>query len=310
MKISRGFTLIEVIVVVAIIGILVALLIPAVSTAREAARRSQCLNNLRQMGIALQSYSTNAGVHPQTNRGYISWQILILPFIEQGALYSSINLTASSRVEEIPENSTARFTTLAYLLCPSDSESASHPGLTNYGGNRGRGRQKYREDGSMAALGEASISPAHITDGLSSTAFVSEYLTSSIDSIRPHPIRSVFRTSVRLTEPSQYEEFAFRCRDLDIASTEIVGLFKGVGWLHGDVGTAYYNHLLGPNAHSCTNKTAVQQGAWTAGSLHSGGLNVLYCDGHATFVRSTIALQTWRAFGSRAGQEVISQDSN
>ena len=123
----RGFTLIELLVVIAIIGVLVGLILPAVQAAREAARRTQCVNHLKQIGLAMHSYEIAAGVLPP---GYFTdwykkqefgpgwgWGTMILPFMEQGNLYAGMNFALAI---EAPENLTSRYSHVAGYLCPSD----------------------------------------------------------------------------------------------------------------------------------------------------------------------------------------------
>src|SRR4051812_17071517 len=108
MKLRRAFTLIELLVVIAIIGVLIALLLPAVQAAREAARRAQCTNNLKQMGLALHNYETVAGAFPPSNvlsgvGNTVSWRngwsvhARILPFMEQGVTFNAVNFTFDHR---------------------------------------------------------------------------------------------------------------------------------------------------------------------------------------------------------------------
>ena len=138
---ARGFTLIELLVVIAIISVLIALLLPAVQSAREAARRAQCVNNLKQIGLALHNYHQAQDIFPP---GYVSsinltvvnpcdfdqemhngvdlgtgwaWGSMILPFLEQQPLYSSINFNLSVAY---PDNDTCSLTALSVYLCPSD----------------------------------------------------------------------------------------------------------------------------------------------------------------------------------------------
>ena len=135
---DKGFTLIELLVVISIIGVLIALLLPAVQAAREAARRAQCVNNLKQIGVALFNYENSIGAFPP---GYIDyqnnpnntpdldmgpgwgWAAMLLPFLEQQPLYNSINFSLGITVTSNPAsaaNSTAVVTSLAVFQCPSD----------------------------------------------------------------------------------------------------------------------------------------------------------------------------------------------
>lgn len=137
---QRGFTLIELLVVIAIIAILVALLLPAVQQAREAARRTQCKNNLKQMGLALHNYHDTFSIFPMgftdvipgntelTNSGW-SWMTMILPYVEQGPLYSQFNFATSPYALTTPggqavQNQALVATPLAVFSCPSDTKPA------------------------------------------------------------------------------------------------------------------------------------------------------------------------------------------
>ncbi|HLQ46430.1 MAG TPA: DUF1559 domain-containing protein, partial [Planctomycetaceae bacterium] len=123
---ARGFTLIELLVVIAIIAILISLLLPAVQQAREAARRSQCKNNLKQIGLALQNYHSSANrfppgyvagaTYPATSNGW-GWSAMILPYLDQAPLYRKINFGLPV---EHPNNVTAIQTFVSAYLCPSD----------------------------------------------------------------------------------------------------------------------------------------------------------------------------------------------
>lgn len=128
--IRQGFTLIELLVVITIIGILIGLLLPAVQSAREAARRAQCMNNIRQLGIALHNYhATNKSFPPASNWNASdnpgssttfkeNWVVTLLPYFEQQALYNSINRTLPM---SDPLNRTARGTRLTMMECPTDT---------------------------------------------------------------------------------------------------------------------------------------------------------------------------------------------
>jgi prepilin-type N-terminal cleavage/methylation domain-containing protein/prepilin-type processing-associated H-X9-DG protein len=153
----RGFTLIELLVVIAIIAVLIALLLPAVQAAREAARRVQCVNNLKQLGLALMNYESAVGAFPwgevPHNLGAInvpSCLCLMLPFLEQQALYNSCNFSSGGNIGNwfwnniSVANSTVQVTKLNALLCPSDlnridftARGSATPGNTNYQSNAG-----------------------------------------------------------------------------------------------------------------------------------------------------------------------------
>lgn len=188
----RAYTLIELLVAIAIIGILVGLIVPAVQMAREAARRAQCVANLRQVGLAMHGYDAQHGMFPPaelrdrpsgaTMSNHLSGFVFLLPMLEQSALYNAINIDVGMRERrDYPTvaNSTARNTRLGVLLCPSDGER-NH--LTNYRLNHGR-LQGYPSPSGTFFDGPFSIdvfpSSATITDGLSQTAFASERIGGS-----------------------------------------------------------------------------------------------------------------------------------
>jgi prepilin-type N-terminal cleavage/methylation domain-containing protein len=137
---DRGFTLIELLVVIAVVGILTALLLPAVQGARDAARRTECVNNLKQLGVALHTYDGAYRVFPP---GYVSnfdasgndtgpgwgWSALLLPQIEQKPLFDSANF--SLPIED-SSNQTSRPTRIAVYLCPSDNQPPSWLAMKRY----------------------------------------------------------------------------------------------------------------------------------------------------------------------------------
>jgi len=156
----RGFTLIELLVVIAIIGVLIALLLPAVQAAREAARRAQCVNNLKQVGIAMHNYHDQMGAFPPggmtlngdpwgTNANYLSWRAMILPQMEQGTVYNAINFNVNTWAGGNDPGAmfTAWRTVLNVWLCPSDPN------------NKGGLRTATGSDGQYPA-GSPPINPA------------------------------------------------------------------------------------------------------------------------------------------------------
>jgi len=141
-KRTRGFTLIELLVVIAIIAVLIALLLPAVQAAREAARRAQCVNNLKQIGLALHNYHQALDSFPWGD-GPDQWNqwstmALILPYLEQGTTHNALNFWYGLQNPATGFNTTVERLTLSFALCPSDVDRLTNAeGHTNYAGNVG-----------------------------------------------------------------------------------------------------------------------------------------------------------------------------
>jgi prepilin-type N-terminal cleavage/methylation domain-containing protein/prepilin-type processing-associated H-X9-DG protein len=158
-KSRRGFTLIELLVVIAIIAVLIALLLPAVQAAREAARRAQCVNNLKQLGLAIHNFeSTNQkftdgiGPYPSVGGGTrLGVQGLILPYLEQSSTYATFNFSID--MNSSAENDTARVQQLSAYLCPSDGKGGRSPGTRVFAGSIGNLGQSnyYGNNGATAA---------------------------------------------------------------------------------------------------------------------------------------------------------------
>lgn len=304
---SSGLTLVEVLVVAAIIGVLIAILVPAVQSAREAARKARCVDNLRQMGLALNHYVGVMGTFPpgHGSRGF-SPHVAILPYLELRTLYNAINIVSGGGDSPSVTDLTVVRTTPATFLCPSDQVPAffEGQGYTNYTGNRGVGVQVYGYNGLFTD--DPPVGVAAVSDGTSHTAAMSEWLLGPCDIRVRDPKRSVFQTDRRLIRPEEFEEFAASCHQVDIMRARTNKPHRGWNWLFGEFNYTLYNHTLVINDHSCTNGTRYQEGAWTATSAHHGGAHVVFADGHAGFVKDTTALQVWRALGSRNGREPAS----
>jgi len=174
--IRRAFTLIEVLVTIAVIGVLVALILPAVQSAREAARRSTCSNNLRQLGIALHSYGSALGSFPNGLNGMqFSLHVMLLPYLEQRDLYNTINMSGTSAPGPNMVNGTAVRTVVSVLLCPSDGSQVAGGSGTNYAGCLGYGYQVHKDNGFFIHPQTESV-PVTVPDGSSSTVAIAEVL--------------------------------------------------------------------------------------------------------------------------------------
>jgi prepilin-type N-terminal cleavage/methylation domain-containing protein/prepilin-type processing-associated H-X9-DG protein len=316
-----GFTLIELLVVMAIIAVLIGLLLPAVQAAREAARRTQCVNNLKQIGLAIHNYESSIGCIPP---GYLSgpgigfcdpdtgdwgpgwgWLTVLLPGVEQGNLYNSLNI---NRVCWDAANTTSvQFAPLVYL-CPS----ANNPSLTvgimdpnqNLWQNAVFGRANYVHNVGMNDVWSAPatvnyddpvtgangpmyrnshVTFAAVTDGLSNTIAAGERTPFLSDSVWPGVVPGSAHFS--------YGQFANDDWDGPgsyVASNSGPSIYEAPAIIHppnspvGDTDEMY--------------------------SLHPGGANILLCDGSVRVVKASIFLSTWATLSSRCGGEVTSTD--
>lgn len=312
---GRGVTLIEVLVVIAIIGILVILILPAVQSARESARRVTCTNNLRQIGLALNGYVSTHGLFPLASvyRGH-SPHVALLPHLEQTQLFHAINLDCDPTSLLEPPNVTAWATVVSVYLCPSDPGRSSNIGATNYAGNHGVGFNPwghsdnglFNYDKSFSPESVGPIGPSAIHDGTSNTAAFSEWLVGPPCSNSQENNRSAYETS-RYENGSDLEKFVTECNS---PSTQLASPFlqgKGTYWMHGDLKSSLYNHANAPNRRSCRNAGLIQKSAWTAGSHHSAGVNVLTIDGAVAFHKDGVSQAVWRGLGTRNGGEVVSE---
>jgi len=344
---GRGFTLIELLVVIAVIAVLVALLLPAVQAAREAARRSQCVNNLKQVGLALHNYLSAHAVLPPgrinshgAGRGNC-WGAYaqLLPELEMQATFNAFNFDLPPDLDYsttiAAANSTGAVTFVNTLLCPSDSAAtlvlvtnsyyATHNYLLNVGSNftvvqnpapplSGTPNGVFYEN--------SSVSPAAIVDGTSQTAAISESIRSAPGAtFTGDPLGGfVITGDNKSTGPpiTSDADYAARCLTTSPPGFQPT---RGVKWHYGAPGHSLYNHRRPPNdkRYDCRGglpHSDKSDPTWNLLSLniasrsrHPGGANSLFCDGHVQFIKDSIQVAVWQALGSRDGQEVVSADA-
>lgn len=309
-----AFTLVELLVVIAIISVLMGLLLPAVQSAREAARRTTCLNNLKQIGLALQNFHGTRNYFPPGQSddipgpGYSALS-RILPYLEQGNLYDQIDFRQPLMSAT---NELARLQTVPGFTCPSAGINPlpQTGGGVNYYGNKGTSlvwglatgpNQNLPAPNGLFGRRER-VRIADITDGLSNTAMFSERLMADGNNGIVSPIQDVF---FHPGSPTTLEEGLMLCDSLDITQlSNQFPLFMGAPWLNGQ---HTYQHINTPNQRSC-GFFLIGRAVMPPSSQHPGGVSVLQCDGSTTYVADEISLIAWQALGSRNGGEIATYE--
>jgi prepilin-type N-terminal cleavage/methylation domain-containing protein/prepilin-type processing-associated H-X9-DG protein len=325
----QGFTLIELLVVIAIIGILIALLLPAVQAARESGRRAQCMNNFKQLGIALQNYSDSYKVFPSGSLSavyggdptvppnFYRWSALALmtPFLEQSALHNAINFNLplyggpSQGYQVFAANVPAVSTIVPGFLCPSDKAQpvTNYMGVifgpTNYAANMGSGINagtEYNTDGLFFL--NSRIRFADVRDGTSTTAAFSE---------------SILGEAAVGTPPDPNTAYAYvGASPITVANCAASTMYnvsdpRGFAWCNGETRCALYNHAYPPNSNllDCMGYDPSMQftdtGWRTARSWHPAGVNACFADGSVRFIFNEVTQQIWIGLSTRASKEAI-----
>lgn len=289
----RGFTLVELLVVIAIIGILIALLLPAVQAAREAARRSQCTNNLKQIGLGLHNYHSATKAFPP---GWVrthgtsadpddpswAWSVSVLPYMEQQPLYQRLNASKVTMSYVFKNDLAALQTAVSTYMCPSDTAAGTPPGtnpnrtflkvgsltfnpavaigLSNYPGNGGN-------QGDTGLFQEnLSMTMTDIQDGTSSTLAVGERMSPLI--------------KTPSNNPPNDGGYAALWAGLDQVANEMINQPGGTqGCVRG------YTYYRMPDGYS---NTGTDWPDLAFSSMHPGGANFLLCDGSVRFISNTI----------------------
>jgi prepilin-type N-terminal cleavage/methylation domain-containing protein/prepilin-type processing-associated H-X9-DG protein len=310
----RAFTLIELLVVIAIIAVLISLLLPAVQAAREAARRIQCVNNLKQIGLACHNYHESRGTLPGADMVFnvteLSALTMLLPHLEQGPLYNAVNFGYS--YQDAP-NTTVMYAVVSQFVCPSDL-SDPLPSLgaqTNYMADMGSGIVWQAPVGPNQGMpipngafhGDSATKFAAITDGLSNTGLFSERVMADGNNAIVSPVSDVFFSPASPATPDDAYQL---CQAVDIYDLHNqFPLFMGAPWLCGQ---HIFTHVGTPNSRSCGFFLSLRA-VMPPSSRHPGGVNLLLADGSVRFAKDTINRSIWRGLGTIAGGEVISADS-
>lgn len=305
----RGISLLELLVALAVIAVVTAVSVPAISSAREAARKNNCTAHLRQLGLGISAFETQQRCFPSGLRHKYE----LLPFLGESALYHSVDpsiLDANELWSALAPH------VITVYLCPSDSPDVINgSGCTNYAGCFGSGSLHGVQNGVFVAELDMphGIRPSEISDGLSTTVAMAEILHGRIENGRGtgDRLRTVWETPVNFAPTDSLDAFANYCDSIppNAPAYGWVGSpFRGIPWLHDDRRSGLYNHALTPNRPSCTNGTHVPTGIYTSTSAHPGGVNVLFADGHVTFVSHALDREVWRGMGARNDAISLSVD--
>ena len=336
-----ALTLIELLVVIAIIAVLIGLLVPAVQRVRAAAARAQCLNNMKQLGLAMHGYmDVNKTLPPNGIYAYNGstvsqvspWGALarILPYVEQDNIYRGIDFATPYNVQ--PAITSKR---IPLFVCPSDPNdkgSGSDPTYGNkhwmlsYAVNLGTwavltGHAATMQPGDGAFAANRGYRPTNFTDGLSNTLAMAE-VKGYTNRVNGSP--NTIAYPMQMPPPSSPN---------DVSATPPCGLtgmsaavfdptkYTHAEWVDGKVHETGFTTTFTPNTvvpivfnggtydvdFISAGETALGDtyAAVTARSYHSAGVNVLFMDGSARWVSNSVSLQTWRALGTRAGGEAV-----
>ncbi len=327
----RGFTLIELLVVIAIIAILIALLLPAVQQAREAARRSQCKNNLKQLGLAMHNYLDTHRCFPpngvKNGTGTQEWsaQAFLLPFLEGGNLYNAIDFNVGYGHANNVAPVHVKVMRIPVLLCPSDPNDSARidSGVVNhYPLSYGVGRGIYELanvngsiDGGGAFAYNKVTRDRDFTDGMSNTIAMSEVKCKTPRSHDWNDIPTAIPTS----------------------AGELVAAYSGTGfsesnghteWVSGNTvhtgftttftpntralythssGVVYDMSFSGTREAQLNSTNTTTRAAITSRSHHTGIVNSLLVDGGVRSISNNINLATWRNLGQRADGNVVGE---
>jgi prepilin-type N-terminal cleavage/methylation domain-containing protein len=318
---TPGFTLIELLVVIGVIAVLIAILLPAVQSAREAARRSQCVCNLKQVGLAMHNYHNAHGVLPPGKKGccWGTWLVYTLPYLEQQPLFDAwnscgINAAGAPSTYDLDlryfgvANQTVTSTFISGYLCPSDQTNAPISATTNgrsyactsqnYAVNFGNtlviqadfqdivfGGAPFVDigspDGDHNQQGRPTVGFSTIQDGLSNTMLASEVIVGQGQDLRGFSWWGDAATFETFLTPNSS---------------------------FPDVLFSPFYCINQPPNPPCIGTTTALPDNYAARSRHLGGVNVAMGDDSVRFVKNSINVRTWRALSSTHGGEVVSAD--
>lgn len=323
-----AFTVVELLVATAVVAIVVALILPSVQSAREAARRTQCANNMRQVALALQNFESLRGRYPAGNTGprcdsgvpygYLSPHAMILPQLDRAALYDQLvpcetNVGGGADPPQSVTNGHLIGEAVPAFVCPSDRVPA---GGNSVRVSMGVTATRFETDGDHpgppgeagAFMGRGGLRSVHVTDGLSATVFLSERLAGDAAPDAYSPRRDVFFNGKVMILPRDAE---LGCRLNAGAEPEHLS-HVGSTWVLAGYATTWFNQIAPPNGRLPDCAQGPGPGPWLSGSFaarsnHPGSVNAAAGDGAVRSVSSAIDLALWRAVATRSAADEVNQ---
>ncbi|MBX6316418.1 MAG: DUF1559 domain-containing protein [Isosphaeraceae bacterium] len=305
----RGFTLIELLVVIAIIGVLIALLLPAVQSAREAARRAQCINNLKQIALACHNYVDKNGVFPTQIGGVpnwfnqwdyrTSWMVQILPELEQTNLFNAYNFTTQDRANYSWTNTTVIATPLATFYCPSYAGLKVRVGkdvsdYNSYAGSIPAGADKWNIAGTCYK--------GNLGDNKTSVYPGSNNTLGDLNGTTPTATGLFWRATMAVPLAAITDGTS----NTMLAGETLPDTCAWNAWSESNDSVAVTSIPLNQKANK---DPLIWSYCYGFRSQHPGGANFAMADGSVRFLKETINLMIYRGLSTRAGGEVISQDA-
>ena len=329
-----GFTLIELLVVIAIIAVLIVLLLPAVQAAREAARRAQCINNGKQIALAMMNYESTNSCFPPGEKGccWGTWCVFILPYVEQSNLANAYNYYGSNIPSGGPADSYLRYAGAANLtvamtrinayVCPSDANSGLQRGngvrlhsyAVNYGNTDQAQTTAYKLPVPSLPSFSATFSGAPFTDigspAIDDTGYAIGFATlttTKIADITDGTSNTLCCSELIVPDPAN----DLRGYTYWGPSASFTTILTPNSTFQDAMGNGGCTSTLNPPCNTGYTVAGASNAEvyLAARSRHPGGVNAAMCDGSVRFFKNTISVMTWMAVSTTKGNEVVSADS-